>query len=205
MNATAASSLAASLCAVHSAWARRTTWRLTSTRLGSEQRFDPHPRVGSCNETSWVGAILNRHSSRDSARAGAVRGHRWHRGPETSLTRSRWRIPRRERDGPDAVRADCQRHGLPILNRHSSRIPPVVGSSRSRPGRWLTTAACISEPSSSILIGDRLPERTHWCDLRPASRKRWAIRFGPVLLGYFEERRWREGVVAPRTSKLSAI
>jgi transposase InsO family protein len=42
-------------------------------------------------------------------------------------------------------------------------------------------------------------------EMRPASRKRWAISFGPVLLGYFDELRWRNGVVPPRASKVSAM
>ena len=54
-----------------------------------------------------------------------------------------------------------------------------------------------------VRIGAAL--RHELVELRPASRKRWAISFGPVLLGYFDERRWRDGVQRPRGAKVSAI
>ncbi len=42
-----------------------------------------------------------------------------------------------DRDLPDLVRANCQRHGLPILNRHSSGTRSHAGPG-SGPGRSLT-------------------------------------------------------------------
>ena len=54
-----------------------------------------------------------------------------------------------------------------------------------------------------VRIGAAL--RHELVELRPVSRKRWAISFGPVLLGYFDERRWRDGVQPPRGAKVSAM
>lgn len=46
--------------------------------------------------------------------------------------------------------------------------------------------------------------RNELLELRPAGSKRCAIIFGPVLLGYFDERNWRQGIVPPRR-KVSAM
>ena len=62
---------------------------------------------------------------------------------------------------------------------------------------------CIRWADRRIRLGSAL--RHELVELRPLRRKRWAISFGPVLLGYFDERRWRDGVQPPKTRKVSAM
>jgi putative transposase len=50
-----------------------------------------------------------------------------------------------------------------------------------------------------IFIGTALKHEL--VDFRPAGRRQWEISFGPVVLGLFDETRWKKGLIRPKTRK----